>query len=61
MDTGHFHVLIIENSTAINMVGGRYFFDPVFLLPWDKYLPVELLDHTVGLFLTFEEPPPCFP
>ena len=36
------------------------FFDLVFSFSLDKYPEVELLDHMVVLFLTFEGPPHCF-
>ena len=38
-----------------------YLFELVILLPLDKYLEKELLDHMVVLLLFFEEPPYCFP
>ena len=38
----------------------KYLFKSLLSL-LDIYSEVELLDQMVGLFLTFEEPPYCFP
>ena len=43
---GCFHILSITNSAAVNIV--------VFSLPLDVYLKVELLDHMVVLFQSFQ-------
>lgn len=36
-------------------------FEYLFLILWGIYAGVELLDHMVPLWLTFEEPPNYFP
>ena len=49
---GCFYVLAIVSKSAVDM-GGRYPFNSLFSLSLDKYLELELLDHTVVLLLTF--------
>ena len=48
-----FPVFIINNA-IVNSGGYIYLFKLVFLFSSDKYLEVELLDHTIVLFLIFK-------
>ena len=48
-----FHVLTIVNHAAMNMKVHWCFFQIVISLPLDIYWEVELLNHTVDLFLSF--------
>ena len=57
--TGYFQVLVTVNNAAVN-TKYRYLFELGLLFPSDKHPEVELLDHTVVLFLISEAPPYCF-
>lgn len=58
---GCFQVLIIINSTAVNINILFIILSQWFFYSWDRHSRVESLDHVVVLFLIFENSSYCFP
>lgn len=54
---GWFHVLTIVHNATMDMAVQYFFFSTIFLIPWDTYLLIELLDLRIILYFSvFQEP-----
>lgn len=54
---GWFHVLTIVHNATMDMAVQYFFFSTIFLIPWDTYLLIELLDLRIILYFNvFQEP-----